>query len=94
MGIEIRRDKGIEMNIRLEPEHEAMVRELLEQGDYRDESEVVNSALRLLSSRARLREALATALAESERGELIEEDVMFAELRERVLNRSDDGESP
>ncbi|MEX0717606.1 MAG: hypothetical protein WD066_13520 [Planctomycetaceae bacterium] len=82
------------MNIRLEPEHEEMVRALLEQGEYQNESELIGDAIRLLKSRTRLREALATALAESDRGELIEEDVMFAELRERVLNRSDDGESP
>ncbi|MEX0703355.1 MAG: hypothetical protein WD069_14770 [Planctomycetales bacterium] len=81
------------MNVNVEPELEDFVRELLSDGTFRDESEVVNAALRLLGRRAGLREELATALAQCERGELIEEDVLFAELRKRVLSRGVDREA-
>jgi putative addiction module CopG family antidote len=55
------------MNVRLSPEHEALVRAKIASGDYRDEAEVIGDALAALDQREEHRRAaLLTALEEGE----------------------------
>jgi putative addiction module CopG family antidote len=55
------------MNVRLSPEHEALVRAKIASGDYRDEAEVIGDALAALDQREEdRRTALLTALEEGE----------------------------
>jgi putative addiction module CopG family antidote len=55
------------MNVRLSPEHEALVREKIASGDYRDETEVIGEALAALNQREEdRRAALLAALEEGE----------------------------
>jgi putative addiction module CopG family antidote len=55
------------MNVRLSPEHEAMVREKIASGDYRDEDDVIGEALAALSRiEEERRAALLAALEEGE----------------------------
>lgn len=60
------------MNVTLTPDVEALIAERVASGRYADASEVVREALRLLEQRdrwERLRESLAEAEAEIDRGE-------------------------
>jgi putative addiction module CopG family antidote len=62
------------MNIQLSPEAEALIRELVERGDYDDAETVVDEALRILVERdqyARLKTAIAVGIEQYERGEMI-----------------------
>jgi putative addiction module CopG family antidote len=55
------------MNVRLSPEQQAMVREKVELGYYRDEDDVIANALALLDEHDKARlEALLAALEEGE----------------------------
>jgi putative addiction module CopG family antidote len=55
------------MNVRLSPEHEALVREKIASGAYRDEAEVIGDALAALNQREEERRAaLVAALEEGE----------------------------
>ena len=55
------------MNVRLSPEHEALVRAKIASGDYRDETEVIGDALAALDQREQERRAaLLAALDEGE----------------------------
>jgi antitoxin ParD1/3/4 len=63
------------MSVSLSPQLEAMIRERVESGRYRDASEVVQEALRLLEEHEKLehlRSLLAVGLEQARRGELIE----------------------
>jgi antitoxin ParD1/3/4 len=62
------------MHIRLTPQHEELIRSKIASGEYRDPSEVVEDALRLMDERDRmaaLRAALAIGDAQIARGETI-----------------------
>ena len=62
------------MHVSLSPDLEELIREKVESGHYRDSSEVIREALRLLEERdrdklERLRAAIAIGIAELDRGE-------------------------
>jgi putative addiction module CopG family antidote len=62
------------MTIQLSPEAEAMVRQLIERGDYDDPEAVVDEALRALVQRdqlTRLRNAIALGDEQAERNEIV-----------------------
>lgn len=79
------------MNVSLTPELERLVTEKVESGMYTTASEVVREGLRLLQERDELRRArleelrreIARGVAQADRGELIDGEQVFRELRER-----------
>ena len=79
------------MNVSLTPELERLVVEKVESGMYTSASEVVREGLRLLQERDELRRArleelrreIARGVEQADRGELIDGEEVFRELRER-----------
>ncbi len=77
------------MDVRLTPELERLIRKEVASGRYADAGEVVREALRLFASGtrsradrlARLRESLETAIAEADRGELLDGATVVREAR-------------
>ena len=69
-------------------ELEQLVRTILKSGEYEDESEVLGEALRLLQRRDDLRVEISTGLAELDRGERIEAETLFEELRARAVGNA------
>ncbi|MBD2065939.1 type II toxin-antitoxin system ParD family antitoxin [Leptolyngbya sp. FACHB-671] len=80
------------MNVSLTPELEQFVHEKVKSGRYLSASEVVREALRLLEERDRLYQAklaelqqdLAIGIEQADRGELIDDDDLFAELEDGI----------
>jgi antitoxin ParD1/3/4 len=87
------------MEISLTREHEELIRRKLHEGGYASASDVVRDALGLLEEReqlrqiriARLQKEVAAGLASLNRGEGIDGDAVFAEIRRRSLTKT--GES-
>jgi len=83
------------MNVNLTPDLERLVQEKVASGLYNNQSEVVREALRLLADQDRLREAhlehlrkaLAEGLAQADRGELLDGEVVVEEMREFLRSR-------
>ena len=77
------------MNVNLGPVFDRFVADLLKSGEYQSQSEVVRDGLRLLKDRedlkkmriAELREAIAVGSAEIDRGESLDGEAVFAEIR-------------
>jgi antitoxin ParD1/3/4 len=84
------------VNLSIPPELQTFVEAQVAAGAYASPSEVVGDALRLLHFHERERAALiqdlrariAVGLDELDRGESIEADQVFAELRQRNSNRA------
>ncbi|MBW4665847.1 MAG: type II toxin-antitoxin system ParD family antitoxin [Cyanomargarita calcarea GSE-NOS-MK-12-04C] len=80
------------MNVSLTPELEQLVHEKVKSGRYLSASEVVREALRLLEERDRIREArlitlrseIAVGIEQGDRGEVIDGEEVFRELREDI----------
>jgi antitoxin ParD1/3/4 len=80
------------MNVSLTPELEQFVHDKVKSGRYLSASEVVREALRLLEERdrlyhaklAELRQHLAIGIEQADRGELIDDDDVFAELEDDI----------
>ena len=83
------------VNISLTPELDAFLQSRLKSGRYQTTSEVVREALRLLERHERerdeafeqLRAKLERGAAQAERGELLDGDEVFDELREIIEER-------
>ena len=79
------------MTILLTPEIEQLIDEQVKSGRYQSASEVVLEGLRLLSVRdqidkkrfAELKQEIAMGIEAAERGELVDSETMFRELREK-----------
>ena len=79
------------MNLTLNPTSEQIVRRKVESGDYPFPEDVVNEALRLLeerdeSRRDELRREIALGIEEVNRGELVDGEEVFEELRRRLAS--------
>jgi len=80
------------VNVSLTPELEAFLQSRVKSGRYQTASEVVREALRLLErqekeradSLRQLKAKLEEAAAEAERGELIDGEEAFADLRRQI----------
>ncbi len=80
------------MNVSLTPELEQLVHEKVKSGRYLSASEVVREALRLLEERDRIRETrinalrseIAVGIEQGDRGEVIDGEEVFRELREEI----------
>src|SRR5262249_21751914 len=83
------------VNISLTPELGAFLQSRVKSGRYQTTSEVVREALRLLEHREREREAglrdlkakLARGATQAARGELLDGDKVFEEIRELIEHR-------
>jgi antitoxin ParD1/3/4 len=83
------------VNISLTPELDAFLQSRVKSGRYQTTSEVVREALRLLEHQEKEREAslkqlkakLARGAAQAERGELLDGEEVFEELRELIAER-------
>lgn len=83
------------VNISITPELDAFLQSRVESGRYQTTSEVVREALRLLEHREKerdeaflqLRAKLETAAAQAARGELLNGEEVFEELREMLEER-------
>lgn len=80
------------MSISLKPEQEQFIQEKLQTGKYQTVDEVITEAFRLLEERDRhyqewldeTREKVAIGLAELERGEGVDGEVVMVELRDMI----------
>jgi len=83
------------VNVSLTPELDAFLQSRVKSGRYQTTSEVVREALRLLERQERerdeafqqLKTKLAVGAAQAERGELLDGDEVFDELREMLEER-------
>jgi antitoxin ParD1/3/4 len=83
------------MNVNLGTVFDKFIAELLKSGMYQSQSEVVREGLRLLKEReelkklrlAELRREIATGGAEADRGEFVDGEKTFAEIRRRSAER-------
>lgn len=76
------------MTVEITPKLEALIQDLLRRGEYQDESEVLDEALKLLQKREELRAEIRTGIEELERGEQIDGQEVFNELRARVARHA------
>ena len=84
------------MNVTLPPELEQFVSQKVESGQYLCESEVILEGLRLLRERDELdrirlealRKEIAIGIEQADRGELVDGDVVFERLRQRIQKTS------
>jgi len=72
------------MAIEITPEVESLVRRIYAGGHYASETEVIAAALQLLQQREQLRGDLQQGCDEIDRGERLNADEVFAELRQRA----------
>jgi len=80
------------MNITLKSEQEQLIKEKLNSGKYANADEVIEQALQLLEERDRnyerwvieTREKVADGIAELDRGEGIDGEIVIANLREKL----------
>ncbi len=87
------------MQVPLPKELEELVQELIENGVYHTRDEVVHASLWLLRDRyllykvkrEELRALLDVGIQQSERGELIEGELVFAKLMEKIQQRVGEG---
>jgi antitoxin ParD1/3/4 len=83
------------VNVSLTPELDAFLQSRVKSGRYQTTSEVVREALRLLERQElereeavlQLKSKLERAAAQAERGELLDGDQVFEELRELIEER-------
>jgi antitoxin ParD1/3/4 len=82
------------MNISLNPTHEQFVISKIESGKYTNADEVIAAALQLLEEQEQYtlwlndtREKVAVGLAEIERGEVIDTEVVINQLKEKLRQK-------
>lgn len=79
------------MNVNLGPVFDQFVSDLLKTGYYQSQSEILREGLRLLKEReevkqlriAELRKQIAIGAAEADRGEFVDGEEVFADIRKR-----------
>lgn len=82
------------MNVSLSPELELLIEQKVKSGMYNSASEVIRAGLRLLQEQDELKQVrlhelkleVRKGLAQIDRGEVVDGDEVFRELRERNLN--------
>lgn len=74
------------------PEIEQLVHGIYAGGAYASEADVLAVALRLLEQRDRFRQQLQQGCEELDRGERLDADAVFAELRKRAAELDGQGE--
>jgi antitoxin ParD1/3/4 len=87
------------MNVNLTPELEKLIHGKVRSGHDNNQSEVVREALRLMAARdraqeahiARLKEVLAEGIAQADRGELVDLEVVDARIRTALRRKKRSG---
>ena len=72
------------MNINLSPDQQAFIENLVESGRFTSTDEAIGESVRLLVSREQLREQVNIGIEQADRGDLIDHDTVFADLRTRA----------
>ena len=72
------------MNINLSPDQKAFIENLVESGRFSSADEAIGESVRLLVSREQLREQIHIGIEQADRGDLIDHDTVFANLRMRA----------
>ncbi len=72
------------MNINLPPDQQAFVESLVASGRFASTDEVIGECVQLLISREQLREQVQIGIEQADAGDLIDHDMMFADLRTRA----------
>ncbi len=72
------------MNINLPPDQQAFIENLVESGRFASTDEAIGECVRLLASQEQLQDEIAVGIKQADRGEVIDHDTMFAELRNRA----------
>ena len=83
------------MNVNLGSTFDQFVADLLKTGRYQSQSEILREGLRLLKNRedlrqlrlAELRKEIAIGIASAERGEIVDGEVAFDRIRQRIAER-------
>lgn len=83
------------MNVNLGSTFDQFVADLLKTGRYQSQSEILREGLRLLKDRedlrqlrlAELRKEIAIGIASADRGEFVDGETAFAEIRARIAER-------
>ena len=72
------------MSVQITPELEGLVQSIFQSGNYRDESEVLGEALRLLEKRERLRRDIDAGIRQLDEGQGIDGDEVFERLERKA----------
>ena len=83
------------MNVSLTPELEQFIHSQVESGKYTSALEVIRAGLKLLDERERiykgrfeeLRQEIIVGIAAAERGEVVDGEIVFRELRQKLQQR-------
>ena len=83
------------MNVSLTPEFEQFIRAQVESGKYASADEVIRAGLRLLEERERiykgrfeeLQQEIMLGIEASERGEVVDGEMVFRELQQKLQQR-------
>ena len=74
------------MNINLPPDQQAFIENLVQSGRFASADEAIRECVRLLVSREQLREQVAIGIEQADRGDVMDHDTIFAELRARAAD--------
>lgn len=88
------------MNVSLTPELEQFIQSQVESGQYTSADEVIMASIKLLEERERiykgrfeeLRKEIMIGIEASERGEVVDGETVFRELREKLQRRRQQSE--
>jgi len=72
------------MNIDLPADQKAFIDHLVASGRFASADEAVGESIRLLVSRERLREQVEVGIKQADRGDVVDHDTVFAQLRTRA----------
>lgn len=72
------------MKINLPPDQQTFIENLVQSGRFATADEAISECVRLLVTREQLRQQVDVGIQEADRGELIDHDTVFANLRGRV----------
>lgn len=74
------------MTINLPADQEAFVGQLVASGQFRSADEVISESIRLLVSREKLKDQVQMGIDEADRGETVDHDTVFAQLRSLAIS--------
>ena len=69
------------MNLDLPAEQQALIESLVESGRFSSVDEAISEGIRLLLSQERLKQEVQIGIQEADRGEVVDHDTVFAQLR-------------
>jgi antitoxin ParD1/3/4 len=74
------------MNINLPPDQQAFIESLVQSGRFASADDAISECIGLLVSREQLRNKIAEGVEQANRGDVINHDTMFADLRTKAAN--------